>query len=1175
MEFTENQKKVIDTRGTNILVSAAAGSGKTAVLVQRIIKMVTEERTDIDSLLVVTFTKAAAAEMRERISDGISKVISEGSDDSFLRRQAALVHNAKICTIDSFCQSVIKNYFYRTNVEPSFRIGDESEMKLIRSDVMEEILEEKYSGDDEDFFDFVESFSGDKDDKKISELVEKLYDFSSSYPWPKEYLEICRKKYDITTVQELKESEWLNLAAEEAYLKLSACIDIEKTMLELCERSDGPAQYYDFLSGELNMLEEGLGEEGYDELKKVFFGFEFLKLPSKKNPDCDENVKKQVQELRKKVKAEINKVKTNIFTSHEEVLEQIKAVRKNVNSLIDLCLEFSERFAAEKNKRNTLDFSDLEHFALDILRNPDSSEHEPTDIAKEMRDIYKEIMVDEYQDSNNVQEAILTAISNGNNLFMVGDVKQSIYGFRMARPEIFMEKYERYADEKDGTRILLSMNFRSRKGVIDGVNDIFKKLMINKVGGITYGKNEALYKGPLYDKEEVAKEDKDKKPEIIITEKNPELEAAVVAKKINELVLSDEPMQVFDKKSETMRDIRYGDIAILVRSLSSSADVFTEALKNAGIPSFSQSSSGYFETYEVKLLIALLQITDNPRQDIPLVSVLTSVLFGFSDDMLAKIKLHADNTEFYDALEFYADDGEDENLKECVKDFLETLYDLREKSSYMQIHELIEYIFDVTDFEAVVFAMPAGRKRLANVQMLYTRAVAFEKTSYRGLFQFIRYLEQLRTFELDYGEADGSEGAGDAVEILTIHKSKGLEYPVVFVCALGKQFNDKDLKGKVVLHHELGIGCEAVDVKRRIKSSTLIKDMIRSKIKREMYAEEMRVLYVALTRAREKLYLTIGQSGAEFEQSADEEAALAPEKILGSNGFFDWILKSAGEECFDRVFVESEDEADAAAEDIVISRMARGSFESLKDTALPNLVEKIDEGFKENAEKEDEVFIPAKLSVSEIKIEAMSKTDEEAYEIFESPEKELYVPEFARDDEEKVNKGALRGTAYHRFLECLDFTKEYGEKELSGAMEDILKNGLMSDREIKLLNKKKLLAFLSGDLCNRMRKAAAAGLLRKEAPFVMGLCAREVNPEYDSDENVLVQGIIDVWFEEDGEIVLADYKTDFVEDASQLIDRYKKQMELYALALSKSFGKNVKEAVLYSFSLNEEINVAL
>ncbi len=1178
MKWTEKQQEVISRRDRNILVSAAAGSGKTAVLVERIIQRILDERQkiDIDRILVVTFTNAAAAEMRERIADAIEKKLEEEPGNAHLLRQSSLIHNARITTIHSFCQSVIRNYFYKINLEPSFRIGDEGEISLLKSDVLDSLLEEKYAKGEENFLAFADRYSSDKNDKPLKEAILRVYEYAMSEPWPKKWLEEALAAYRIESIEELDGADWMQeaqrvIGAEIA--GLAACYD---EILALCEKPGGPSNYLEKIAEERGALLAIATCRDFTSLREKI-DYDFGRLP-RKNKDADEEITGEVKALREGVKKQLSAIRKEWFSqSAEEMLLHMKNAAPFAEELVEIVLEFADRYEAEKRERNILDFSDLEHKALSILVEEESGEASET--AAEYRRFYEEIMIDEYQDSNYVQELILSSISRVNepipNMFMVGDVKQSIYGFRLARPDLFMEKYHRYQTngERD-CRIELSQNFRSRNCVLEGINRIFYKLMKADLGGIEYDEASALYPGNLY-----PTEDREfHKTEILLLDREEGPEGVLVAKEIKRLMDPSEKTQVFDKGSGQMRPIRYGDIVILMRSLKGKAEEMTQLLKDAGIPAISQSQTGYFSAMEIRQILSYLQIIDNPRQDIPLAAVLKSPIYSFTGEMLARIRSIRKKGDYYDALRLYAEEGEESALREKCISFLRELAFFREQSRFLQMHELLNLLLEKTSFDKIAAAMPGGSQRLANIRMLYEKAIAFEKTSYRGLFQFNRYIEQLQTYEIDYGEAADLGQSEDAVRIYSIHKSKGLEFPIVFLCGCGKGFNKMDLNNKILLHGKYGIGLDDISIEKRSRCKTALKKAIRLQNEMEIMAEEERVLYVAMTRAREKLYMTasIKKIDASLQELKKERSSVSFYQRFHAASYIDWITACLGpeEDLFKIKRIHLEELAEENAEEAMRSKDLRKKAKEAEILYQEADYEALKERFDREERQEEKPVIPAKLSVSELKLERIREQDEDIPESF-GEKKELYIPSFAKEEEEE-NKGAAYGTAMHRILECLsfaDFGKEKGrsaEENLRLALEKLLEEGRISKEEREAISLRGLTAFLESPLFARMKKADEKKLLKKEQPFVMSMKAREADPSYDSDEPILIQGIMDAYFEEDGKTILVDYKTDRVSGEDELADRYRRQMELYAYALRAS-GKKVEEAILYSFALKREV----
>ena len=1188
MEYTKEQQQVIDLRNRNLLVSAAAGSGKTAVLVERIIAEITdpEHPIDIDRLVVVTFTKAAAAEMRERIAKAIEKVLETHPGDAHLRRQSALVHNAKISTIHSFCQSIIRNYFYKVDLEPGFRVGDEREIKLLRQDVLEKLLEDLYTQGEEAFLRFVEAYGEDRSNEKLQEMLLDVYDFAMSYPWPEEYFAQCKKVYAVQTEEELLESPLLQEFVAYTRMQLEGLKELCELTIADCQRPDGPEAYESLFQQEFQMIKELLDCEGYVGMASVCDKIKFDRLPSKasKNPNFDPERKDAAKKARDTWKKELQNIQKDYALSVQELHKDMQQAAPMVDTLIDVISEFSVRFAAEKRDRGILDFSDLEHQALAIL--VDAKTKEPTEVAKEFQDFYEEIMVDEYQDSNYVQEAILTAVSRvhtgENNLFMVGDVKQSIYSFRMARPDLFMEKYHRYArTDAPEQCVELAKNFRSRDAVLDAVNQVFFRTMKQNVADVEYNNANALHSGGFYKTADTEQN----RTEILVTDNGDTNEALMVAQRIHELVDGPNPMLIYDKQTDGVRPLRYGDISILMRSLKERGEVFAEVLKAQGISAYCQSQKGYFESLEIRMLLSFLQVVDNPHQDIPLAAVLSTPVYGFTEEDLAKLRIAQREADFATCLTSYIEQGEEADLRARCKTAWEQICSFREKSAYASVAEMLEIILRETDFESIVAAMPGGARRLANVEMLQTYAHAFQRTSFRGLFQFNRYMEDLRTYDMDFGDAQADGEGLDAVSITSIHKSKGLEYPVVFVCCCQREFYLKDLRSKVLLHAKHGVGVNAYNLESRTFRPTIARKAISILKKKEVVGEEMRVLYVAMTRAREKLILTgttknNEKTNGDFTFSSPEATE---QELLDAKCYFDWLLPALGG-CKDQVVYQYIGEDELAERALAYHReesVDLSVLETVAQSADPALTQEIDTRFAEALREKEEAVIPAKVSVSEIKARTMQQSDPEAYEMFHTQEAELYVPDFARDDAtaEHVSGGARHGTMVHHVLQCLDFSEALDASDrqanVTAQIERLADAGVLSHEEVQGVTAHTFAKFLQSNLFVRMATADKAKRLIKESPFVMALPAHEVDPSLDSAEPVLVQGIMDAYFSEEESIVLMDYKTDKVNNKEELINRYRKQMELYGIALRNATGKPVKEAVLYSFSLEEEINVAL
>lgn len=1266
VSWTTEQQQVIDLRNRNILVSAAAGSGKTAVLVERIVKIITDKNhpVDIDHLLIVTFTNAAAAEMRERIGNAIEKALDEQPGNEHLLRQLTLIHNAQITTIDSFCLYVVRNHFHEIDLEPNFRIGDEGELKLLREDVLGRVLEQNYEEPSEAFSDFVEGYASGRTDAALNEMILQLYEFSRSYPWPEKWLDSFVGIYRIENREELDRAEWLAPLTENICFVLKDCEQLLKQALAVTQQDDGPDMYEKAVRSDLEKYESLSKLTSFCELSVALSDIKYDRLASSRGFEGDSDKLELVKSLREQAKDVVKKLcKQYFFCSPEMMIEQLERTEPMLEEVVRLTKQFADEFAAAKRRKNLVDFHDVEHFALQILVDEETEKAKKT--AEEFRDTFEEIMIDEYQDSNEVQETLLRSISREergeNNIFMVGDVKQSIYRFRLARPELFMKKYDSYPLEESTTqRIDLHKNFRSREEVLTCTNDIFYKIMARSLGNVEYDAEAALYPGASYPVSA------DFTPEILLADSNDELledtelsdkktlEAKIVAEEIRHLMKT---QPVTDKATGELRAARYSDIVILLRSLSGWADSLVEVLNGNGIPAHTVSSTGYFSTVEVQTVLSMLRLLDNPRQDIPMAAVLRSPMAGLTDEELAVLRLEDGSVPFHEAVlelaeGLYEEDGQKEisdseadseadqkqgrNADGKKEDDIETTAhrkllkfykkyrQLRQLVPDTPIHELIEIILRETGYGHYVAAMPAGSRRTANLNMLLEKAAAYEKTSYKGLFHFVRYIDELQKYDVDFGEADMVGENEDVVRIMSIHKSKGLEFPIVIVSGMGKNFNKQDTRSKMVLHPELGIGLDYMDGKKRIKSPTIAKKAIAKQIELENLGEELRVLYVALTRAKEKLILTgtlkdapeklefFRQQAALYAHSGDTTAIpyLTRESAAG---YLDWILPavlSYGDKYPVRIVEAAElvlDEVENQLEQNENLTERIGEIEA----ADTQLVGKLKQRFSQRYPYQVDVLRKNKYSVSELKHRAMRERfeaeQEETVPAFleepVTPTIPLFIQREESVEQETANRGALRGTAVHRVMECYDFASEKSVHEQMEAMEKEEK----ITADMRALVKEQTVAdFVSSETGKRMALAQRGGALYREKPFVMGFTEEELenygfgaDSNTDSCENIykktdsdqekeeqkrirheedltLIQGIIDVfWIEKDG-IVLLDYKTDRVQQAKELIDRYETQLKLYADALERVFGARklkVKEILIYSFSLEQLITL--
>ena len=1182
VNFTPEQQKVIDLRNCNILVSAAAGSGKTAVLVERIIQMVCNEENpvDIDRLLIVTFTNAAAAEMRERIAAGIARKLSENPESAHVQKQSTLLHNAQITTIDSFCLFLLRNHFNEIGLDPAFRIADEGEVKLLKQDVMQQMLEDYYASGSEEFTFCVEFFCPGGHEGALEKYILKLSDDAASHPWPAEWLEARKKDYQAATVEELCASDYGKFLVGHLCNMLTGCVEKMRKVQNICEQPDGPYMYGELVDREIEQLEALLKCEALTDLEVKLPAIVFDTLPRKKDESVSPLKREYAKNLRAEVKESIKKMNDRFFaTPLELAARQGVACGGPVSTLIDLVLEFDRRVQAAKQEKKIVDFGDMEHYALEILLD----NGQPSSVALEYRQHFAEILIDEYQDSNLVQEYLLKAVSGEDegkfNRFMVGDVKQSIYKFRMARPELFLEKYNHYsAEDKDCCRIDLAKNFRSRKEVVDCVNDIFGRLMSEQIGGIPYDERAALYPGAIYP------ENPGCESEFLLVEKPAkgdelgakQAEGLAIAEKIKKLK---KEFLVTDKATGELRAPKYSDMVILLRTNSGWDEEFKAVLEGEGIPVHISSKTGYFAATEVQELLQLLRVLDNPNQDIPLFGVMKSIFGGFTDEEIAIIRSGKKAFSLYECLKIVENYWVSRALQEKVQKFLNMIATYRRCMVYMPIRELLTKLVEDFDYLNYVTALPAGSKRRANVEMLFTKASDFEKTSYFGLFHFVRYIEQLEKFDVDYGEAESLDENADVVRIMSIHKSKGLEFPITFVAGLSKKFNMQDVNQALISDMDLGVATDYVDPERRIRNKTLRRAAIAGKLREESLAEELRVLYVALTRAKEKIIMTgVSEKAEEAWQQCVEMPAdsLSYLDFVEAGSYLDFLLPVLPNTSV-KVSVVNKNElvTEQFGEQLQMAQK-RENLKFAVSLADPEEYEKLLERLNATYAYVGLSGLYTKTTVSELKVAAMEDKDEVAFHAFDEKEIRPYIPQFRRD-EEKIS-GAMRGNAYHRVMELLDFEavmgeapEETDEKQLMDSVKNFLKKELqekrLTEEYYNAVNVRKVVNFLRSDLGLRMRKAQREGRLYKEQPFVLGIDAKRLGEEFPDGETVLIQGIIDVFFVEDDGLVLLDYKTDSVKNMKALWNRYETQLDYYQEALQKLMQMPVKEKILYSFSL--------
>ena len=1220
VSFTTDQKKVIEARGCNLLVSAAAGSGKTAVLVERIAGLVCDEThpVDIDRLLVVTFTKAAAAEMRERVHKRIAEELEKHPHSAHIQKQYTLVHRAQITTIDSFCLSVLRNHFQEIGLDPDFRICDEAEGRLLKEDVLAEVMESSYASKDPAFLAAVEHFCEGSDDAALAEAAMKLYDYAESFPWPEEYYETCREIYRVQTAAELESSELLKEAARYARDLLCGIAEEYDRLLKLCNAPDGPYMFGDLVEKELLAVRTAAEAEGYEAMQRAADQLEAAmdgKLSPKKDPSVDPEKREAVKNRRTKLKGQIRELRQGFFSlSVQDLLEQLQFLALPAEGLIALTARFRQAFLEAKKKKRIVDFGDQEHFALEILLQPDESgQRVPTPVALEYREHFAEIMIDEYQDSNYVQERILSAISGESegrfNRFMVGDVKQSIYGFRQAKPELFMEKYGIYTGEGNKRKVDLKQNFRSRREVLEVTNAVFARLMHPLWCGIDYDDNAALNYGANYSdapgmSAEYLSYPADQASVLGRAWDKEMMEALVIGLRILELTTQAQVTR--DREGKILAAAQYRDIVILHRSPGTVVGQYRKVFEMLGIPLYAASRTGYFEAREVREILQFLRCLNNPRQEIPLFGSMIAVFGGFTEEEAAQIRVLCPAGNLYDALLSAAglsEDGEAADpsddgkagaqgripsvLQRKAGDFVLRLQEYRRQAGYLGVRRLLQQIFDDYDYLDYLSALPAGDRRRANAELFLTRAADYEETSYHGLYHFVRYMDRLQKYNQELGQADLLDENANVVRLMSIHQSKGLEFPIVIVGGISHQFNLRDVNAGLVLDDRLGLGIQYVDPLLRLKRSTMQRDVIQRHRLQGALGEELRILYVAMTRAREKLILADGSGAA-----ADSAEGHTFASYMKARSFAQFLEPILGALPLERREISPEDLVrDTGVRELSRSGLAEELSHAEKYADAEKLRQLADR-FASQYPYQNLENLFTKTTVSELKMAALAQAEEgePSHPLFETQERKHKVPAFRRTEQGPT--GTMVGNAYHRLMERMDFDRVLGSalggmpadyadysgklsaqrEEVLRALEDFLREecaaGRIRTEAAEVIRRDRILRFFASELAWRMWRAQRAGTLKKEQPFVFGISADRLAAQAP-DETVLIQGIIDAYFEEDGKIVLLDYKTDHIASPADLWDRYRVQMDYYRQALEKLTGLPVSQRFLYSFHLGE------
>ena len=1211
VKWTNEQLQAIQEKDSNILVAAAAGSGKTAVLVERIIHKIIDEKMDIDKILVVTFTNAAASEMRERILEAIYKKLEENPENVHLQRQIILLNKASICTIHSFCLDVIHNHFYEIDLPSNFKIADTAEIDLLKQEVLDDLFEQKYTENDKDFIELLENYTNYRGDEALQELVLKIYKFIQSSPFPIKWLQ---EKLELLKIEDkdISKTVWGKLIIQKVEDDIQESIMQLETVKYKMALYPEMTKFYQKICEDIIILKDLQNYNSWDELYIKLLNFNFSNWPVDKKVTND--LKEDSKEIRNKVKKHIKEKTAKLLScSQEQAVKDLRIITPILEKLANLVTEFTKNFAEKKKEKNCIDFNDIEHFALKILLDENNN---PTEVAKKYKEKFEEIAIDEYQDSNLVQEAILTSISKGNNIFMVGDVKQSIYKFRQARPELFLQKYDEYKNkeektQEDNLKIQLFRNFRSRQNILNITNLVFESIMSKELGDINYNENEYLNYGANYPEPEEIKNYAgiaeldiiDLKEDESITafegEEDEEeqerveddvLEAKFVANKIQELLNSD--YMVFDKK-QGYRKIRPKDIVILLRATSNLSPIYEKEISDLELPVFSDTSGTYLDTVEIQTILSVLKIIDNPLQDIPLVVVLRSAICNFTDNDLITIRLTDRNCNFYEALikTRLICDGD---LKNKIESFLEKLEKWKSISQYMPLDEFIWQIYLDTGYYQYVGLLPNGAMRQANLKTLFEKAKQYEKASFKGLFNFIQFIDKLKKQNGDLASAKLIGENEDVIRIMSIHKSKGLEFPVVFLCNSHKKFNMQDLNDNILLHQDIGFGPTIMDTTRKIKYSSIAKDAIKLKMKQETLSEEQRILYVVLTRAKEKLYITgrskdltkyVQDKNKILEMYESENIKLDAKLMKKANSYLDWImyvylfnqgrtitLKGESYKLSDIITLNVSNKKDLlkalAKEEVVEQIDLKEKIEQILKNKSEEENKKSEQALKELLEwKYDYIVdttLPTKSSVTKIKQEKIKL--EEMLKGIESEEveyKKSYTPKFMQED--KKISSAEKGTLVHLCIQRLDEKKDYELKDIQNMILNLVEKEIITQNEADAIDVNLIYQYTKSQLFEELRQAKE---VHKEQPFYINIPAKYVVSEAEnSKKNILVQGIIDLYYiDKNDNLILIDFKTDYISNEpnakEKILDKYRVQLEIYKTALEQALGRKVDKTAL-------------
>lgn len=1211
MAWTNEQQAAIDSRGQTLLLSAAAGSGKTAVLVERIIRRLLDKEypIDITELLVVTFTKAAAAEMRDRIGTALMKALSETKDPR-VERQLALLPSAQISTLHAFCQHVIRKYFYTIDLDPAFSIAGEEELNLLRRQVLEDVFLSYYEDDEKAsiLYPLADMFGSDRGDDILMDTVSRMYTYARSLAWPEHWLKEAARAYDVAPDAVIDDMVWAGPIKDAVRRILEEDAHLYDGVLYHLRQREAFAPACDTFVAEQAALRQAAQARSWNDLSRFVRAIDFPRLKSlRKLSDDDKAVWERCKKVRDDVKKDVIKTLQAVYFSAtpEEWLDGMRAMKPIMDGLVTLTLDFAKAYGAAKKEKGWIDFSDLEHFCLQILLAPDASpEHPvPSAAAEELRSQYEEVFIDEYQDTNGVQELITRLVSGEDNRFMVGDIKQSIYRFRLADPTLFLEKYQSFSrDEKAVQRCIdLGRNFRSVPVVLDAVNAVFSRAMTAEAAGMDYGEREKLYAGRQAPDDErwiggpvevdIVPTPSDEEDDDGSTAF--EKECRFIAGRIGELLASG---RMAARKDGTLEPLSYRHIVVLLRSMAGKADVLIQALQEGGIPSYAEQSGGYFAAVEVQVMLALLRCIDNPEQDLAIAAVLRSPLVGLDETALAGVRLAGDGTLWQNLPAFVASlpDGVDE--KEDLQQFMAAFDSWRTYSRRHGVAELLQRLYDDTAYVDFVGAMPGGDVRQANLKALYDRARQYEEAGFRGLFRYLQLMDKMKEDGLDLAPAKVVSEKEDVVRIMSIHKSKGLEFPVVFVADMGKAFNRRDTQDQILFHNRLGIGLKQYDPEWRMSYPTLIWSGIAAQLRWEGTAEEERILYVAMTRARDQLILT-GHSSHIDRDWQRWTSRLNPAQ---AKSYFDWVMPAALAPFGAKADADYARPGAAWQDAIWQVRIARavpagtveeGAYDGeprlealrrgdLTGTPVPSW---LDEQLSWQYAYPQAVRTAAKFSVSEVKRRYQELHSDELQD-----EAALSVPAAAviptapgEDDafaalppwlagEEAAVSGAQRGTALHKALQYITPAADQTTATLRREIDAFVRQGLLSREEAKLVYVPVLAAFCQSDIGRRMAESPE---LHREYPFTVLLAGGDPLPETETGEQILIQGVIDCLFREDDAWILVDYKSDRLETADAFRSRYAVQLALYKRAVEQITHRPVEETYIYSLHLQQEIRL--